>query len=108
MRFLVLSIMRQALPPEQVLSLIAAKRTWVATYRATGQLADHFSLAGRSGSGYILAVESNEELTAIRASDPFAPFSDVEIYPLSDLEAAFDEYEEVMSQMTEPAGPDLA
>ncbi len=91
-------------PPAQVLSLIAAKRTWVAKHRATGQLADHFSLAGRSGSGYILAVDSNEELTTIRASDPFAPFSDVEIYPLSDLEEAFDAYEQVMLRVAEAAG----
>jgi len=101
MRFLVISISRQALPPSQVLGLIAAKRTWVAEHRATGQLVDCFSLAGRSGSGYILAVESNEELTTIRAGDPFAPFSDVEIYPLSDLEAAFDVYEQVMVQAAE-------
>ncbi len=103
MRFLVLSISRQALPPEQVLSLIQAKRTWVAEHRATGRLADDFSLAGRSGSGYILDVDSNEEMTAVRAGDPFAPFSDVEIYPLSDLEAAFDEYEQVMLQRAETA-----
>ena len=98
MRFLVLSISRQALPPTHVLSLIAAKRAWVAEHRATGTLADDFSLAGRSGSGYILNVDSNEELTAIRAGDPFAPYSDVEIYPLSDLEAAFDVYEQVMTE----------
>lgn len=104
MRFLVLSIQRQALPPEQVLAMIAAKRTWVARYRATGQLVDDFSLAGRSGSGYVLEVESNEELTAIRAGDPFGPFSDVEIYPLSDLEAAFDAYEQVMTETAKTAG----
>ena len=98
MRFLVLSISRQALPPAQVLSLIAAKRAWVTEHRATGKLVDDFSLAGRSGSGYILGVDSNEELTAIRAGDPFAPFSDVEIYPLSDIEAAFDVYERIMTE----------
>ena len=103
MRFLVLSMQRQALPPEQVVALITAKRRWLARHRASDKLADYFSLAGRSGSGYILDVDSNEELTAIRAGDPFAPFSDVEIYPLSDLEMAFDEYERVMQQAKETA-----
>jgi len=103
-RFLVLSISRDAVPPEQVLSLIATKRKWVAEHRESGKLQDLFSLAGRSSSGYILDVESHEELTAIRAGDPFAPFSDVEIYPLSDLEQAFDVYEREMQQR---AGGDL-
>ncbi len=105
MRFLVISMSRQALPPGQVLSLIAAKRAWVEEHGTTGRLADHFSLAGRNGSGYILDVESNEELTAIRAADPFAPFSDVEIYPLSDLGAALDAYEQVMLKSTASTEP---
>ena len=104
MRFLVLSISREALPPERVLGLIAAKREWVAEHRASGKLRDVFSLAGRSSSGYILDVASHEELTAIRAADPFGPFSDVDIYPLSDLERAFDIYEQVMQQR---AGDDI-
>jgi muconolactone delta-isomerase len=102
MRFLVLSTMREALPPEQVLSLIGSLRTWMWEHRSTGRLVEDFSLAGRNGSCRILDVESHEELTEIMAGFPFGPFSDIEVFPLSDLDAALDSYEEAMTRRIEP------
>jgi muconolactone delta-isomerase len=104
-RFLVLSISREALPPDQVLSLIGAMRAWVAEHRATGRLVEDFSLAGLSGSCRILEVDSHEDLTAIMAGFPFGPFSDIQVYPLSDLDSALDSYEQVMAQRMEAAQP---
>ena len=97
MRFLVLSVSREALPPEKVRSLIGAMRAWLAEHRAAGKLVEDYSLAGRSGSCRILDVESHEELTAVMAGFPFGPFSDIEVYPLSDLDAALDTYERTMT-----------
>jgi muconolactone delta-isomerase len=96
-----MSVLREALPPEKVLSLIGAMRAWVTEHRATGRLVEDFSLAGLSGSCRILEVDSHEELTAIMAGFPFGPFSDIEVYPLSDLESALDSYEQVMTQRAE-------
>ena len=101
MRFLVLSTMREALPPERVLPLIGSMRGWMWEHRSTGKLAEDFSLAGRNGSGRILEVESHEELTEIMAGFPFGPFSDIEVFPLSDLDAALASYEEVMTRRIE-------
>ena len=100
-----MSVLREGLPPEKVSSLIGAMRAWVTEHRATGRLVEDFSLAGLSGSGRILEVDSHEELTAIMAGFPFGPFSDIEMYPLSDLDSALDSYERIMVSRTQASTP---
>lgn len=88
MRFLALSKTREAMPPEVAPMLVEAMRTWLDEHRGSGALVDVWSFAGLPGGGGILEVDSTEQLDAVMSAFPFGPFSDMEIYPLSDIDAS--------------------
>jgi muconolactone delta-isomerase len=88
MKFLVLTKSKMPFPPEMALGLLDAMDGWTQKYTANGKLEQVWSFAGISGGGGIANVNSLEELTAIMIEFPFGPFSDIEIYGLSDIEKA--------------------
>jgi hypothetical protein len=45
-------------------------------------------------------ISPHEELDAIMAGFPFGPFSQVEIYPLADLNSGLDAFDQAIQQMT--------
>ena len=65
-----------------------------------------YSFAGTPGGGGVLEVESHEELDAIMARFPFAPFSSIEIIALSDLDTSLANakafVQEMMAGMAQP------
>ncbi len=104
MRFLVMSNTREAMPPEAAPMLVPAMRAWVAEHRGSGAIVDIWSFAGIAGGGGILDVDSHEQLDEVMSGFPFGPFSDVEIYPLSDLDASLTNLETTMARMQQAMG----
>jgi muconolactone delta-isomerase len=85
MQFLVITKPASPPPPEMLVPMIGAMEAWVAQHRASGKIKAVWAFAGTNGGGGVLEVESHEELDAIMARFPFAPFSSIEIIALSDL-----------------------
>ena len=86
MRFLVVSLSKHPAPPEMTLGLMKAVEPW------KKQFADKFEqmwwFAGTQGGGGILNVKSLEELDTVMGAFPFLPLSDIQIFPLTDLDAS--------------------
>ena len=86
MQFLVITKQGSPTPPEMVVPMLAEMSAWVAQHRASGKMTAVWAFAGTTGGGGVLEVDSHEELDAIMARFPFAPFSSVEVIPLADLD----------------------
>jgi len=103
MKFLVVTKSRQAMPPEMALPALQGMKKWVAENRASGKIVDAWAFAGTIGGGGIFDVDSAEKLDAIMTKFPFAPFSSVELHPLTSLEDSLDRAEanitEIMAAM---------
>ena len=94
MRFLVVTISKHPTPPEVASALIDAMRPWQDKYAE--QFEQAWGFAGIQGGGGIVNVDSLEELDALMAEFPFQPFSNVEIYPLVDLDGALQRAKEAI------------
>ncbi len=81
------------------MGLVQGMRQWIASHRASGKIEQVWGFAGTNGGGGILNVASHEELDAIMTGFPFGPFSKIEVYPLSDLDAGLDNFEAAIKQM---------
>jgi len=88
MKFLVITKMRHPVSPDIAMGLFDDLITWSKKYVASKQLEQTWGFAGMYAGGGILQVNSLEELDSIMTEYPFGPFSDIEIYGLTDLVAA--------------------
>ena len=88
MQFLIITRQTSSPPPELLVPMLDAMLAWVAQYRTAGNVRSVFAFAGTPGGGGVLEVESHEELDAIMARFPFAPFSAIEVIALSDLDTS--------------------
>ena len=88
MRFLIVTMSKFPFPPEMAASLFEAMQGWVDVNTKSGKMEQVWGFAGLPGGGGILSVDSFEELDAIMTSMPFGPFSNVEVYGLSDVKQA--------------------
>lgn len=104
MRFLIVTTGREAPPPEMALPMVHAMRAWLAEHRASGRIVDTWSFAGRTGGGGIVEVDSHEELDRVMSGFPYNPISNIEVYPLADLDAMLSGQEAVITQMMEMMG----
>lgn len=106
MQFLVITKQASAPPPEMVIPLIDAMTGWLAQHRASGKMKATWAFAGTNGGGGVIEVESHEELDAIMARFPFAPFSSIEILALSDIDQSLASakafVQEMMAGMARP------
>jgi muconolactone delta-isomerase len=102
MKFLVVTKQNAAFPPEAASMLINAMRQWSGVHLQSGKMEQIWSFAGLGGGGGVLNVDSHEELDQIMAGFPFAQFSQIEVYPLADLNASMDNFEKVIQQMMPP------
>ena len=82
--------------------LIGAMRQWSHAHLESGKMEQIWNFAGLNGGGGIVNVSSHEELAEVMAGFPFAPFSHIEVYALSDLNAGMDAFEKVIQQMMPP------
>ena len=104
MKFLVISKPKHMVPPEFTVPLIDAFTAFLDKYSATGQLESVWSYAGTQGGGGIANVDTMEELDAIMAEYPFGPFSDVEVYPLTDLRESLQRTKQIAQMMAQQMG----
>jgi muconolactone delta-isomerase len=104
MRFLIVTTQNQAAPPELMGPLVRAMKEWLAEHRDSGRLVEVWNFAGLAGGGGIAEVASHEELEGLMGTFPFAPFSNIEAYPLSDIDAAMDLMEANIAQMMATVG----
>ena len=106
MQFLIITRPTSPTPPEMMVPMLGAMEAWLAQHRASGKMKAVWSFAGTAGGGGVLEVESHEELDAIMARFPFAPFSSVEVLALSDLDKSLANarafIEEMMAGMAKP------
>jgi muconolactone delta-isomerase len=103
MRFLLVTKSKAPFPPEIAIGLVDAMEGWVQKYTASGKIEQSWGFAGLQGGGGILKVNSLEELDAIMAQFPFAPFSDTEIYGLADLQTRLQTMKQAMQAMAPPS-----
>ena len=87
MKILVIVKNRHPMPLEAIPSLMDGALAWKRKYE--GKMDQLFAFAGMQAGGGIVNVDSAEELDTIIAELPMAPFSDIEIYPLTDLEGVW-------------------
>ncbi len=102
MRFLVVSKSNQPPPLEMAMGLIDAMAEWVRKYTANGKFEQVWGVAGVQAGGGILKVDSLEEVDAIMAEFPFGPFSDVEVYPLVDIQVSLKNTKQAIQGMAPP------
>ena len=106
MQFLVITKQASPPPPEMLVPMLDAMTAWLAQHRASGKMKAGWAFAGTNGGGGVLEVESHEELDAIMARFPFAPFSAIEVLALSDLDKSLANakafVQEMMAGMAKP------
>ncbi len=102
MKFLVVTKSKMPFPPEMAQGLTDAMAGWAQKYTASGKMEQIWKFAGLQGGGGIVNVNSLEELDAIMAEFPFAPFSDTEIYGLADLTTRLQDMKQAMQAMAPP------
>jgi muconolactone delta-isomerase len=88
MRFLVVSHIKHPMPPNA--ELLDAMAAWVDQHLQDGKMEQAWNFAGLAGGGGILNVASLEELDEVMIGFPLGPFSQVDIYGLTDLHASLD------------------
>jgi len=99
MKFLVITIQKQPPPREMMPALTEAMVQWIAEAKKTGKMEALYSIAGQSGGLGIGNVDSLEELDDIVQGIPTGPFSDVQVFPLSDIDHAMATMREQVKKM---------
>ena len=97
MKFLVISKSKYPLPLEAIPSLMDGAMAWKRKYE--GKMEQLFAFAGMQGGAGIVDVDSAEELDTIIAELPMAPFSDIEVYPLTDVEGVWQRSKQIAEGM---------
>jgi len=90
MRFLVVTEPNTPIPPDAVLGLYGAMKTWKASYTAAGKMEEIWAFANGKGGCGVVNVDSLEELNQMAAEYPFQPFSRMDIYALVDFDTSVD------------------
>ena len=104
MKFLVMPIQKQTLPPEMGLALIEATIQWKDQVKRSGKFDAIYSIAGQPGGLGIVNVDSLEELNDRIAEYPMTPFCDVQVLPLSDVDQAMAKQHELLKKMAASKG----
>ncbi len=104
MRFLVVTKSSSPAPPQMVVGMFDALDAWAKRYLEQGKIEQTWGFAGIQGGGGILNVNTLEELDAIMAEFPLAPFTTVEILGLVDLPGAVERSRNAARAMMPPAG----
>jgi muconolactone delta-isomerase len=99
MRFLVTTKTKFPMPPEAAPGLMDALSAWASKYTENGKMEAVWADAGRTGGGGILNVASPEELDAIMIEFPVGPFSEVEVVPITELQASLERSKEMFQAM---------
>jgi muconolactone delta-isomerase len=102
MKFLVVTKSKAPFPPEMAMGLVEAVEEWSRKYTTSGKIEQIWGFAGLQGGGGIVNVNSLEELDTIMTEFPFAPFSDTEIFGLTDLQPGLQTMKRAIQAMAPP------
>jgi muconolactone delta-isomerase len=96
MRFLITGKNKFPLPPEMAEAVLDATIAWAKKYSGNGKIEQLWGLAGMAGGGGIVNVDSPDELDTIMIEFPLGPFTDLEVYPLTDFTATLERTKQAM------------
>ncbi len=96
MRFLITGKNKFPMPPEIAPALIDASIAWAKKYTGNGKLEQLWGLAGIAGGGGIVNVGSPDELDTVMTEFPLGPFTDIEVYSLTDFTGSLEKLKQVM------------
>ena len=86
MKFLLVSQPKFQVPPEMILPILDGFAAFLTKYTESGNIQESWSFAGVAAGAGLFEVDTHEELDAMLAESPLAPFSEITIYPLVDLQ----------------------
>jgi len=95
MKFLVISNPKHQVPPDMILPILEAFGAFLAKYTASGHIKESWSFAGQQGGGARIDADSLEELDAIMAENPLGGVSDIQVYPVVDLQESIQRAQEI-------------
>ena len=98
MKFLVITVMKWPAPPEILPALQQAMEQWVAETKKSGKMEALYAIAGQSGGIGIANVDSLEELNDQIQLYPMTQFSEVQTFPLSDIDQAMSSWREQLKK----------
>ena len=102
MKFLVVSKAKMPFPAEMALVLTEAVEAWAQKYVASGKIEQVWGFAGLQGGGGICNVESLDEFDSMMTEFPYAPFSDTEVYGLTDFGVRMGNQKQLIKKMAPP------
>ena len=103
MKFLIMSHSKHPFPPEIGPALVDAMYGW--PDRHSAKMEQVWGFAGVQGGGGVLNVTLLEELDQVMTEFPFAPFSETQVIPLTEIRASLDRVKQAMAAMAPgPAG----
>jgi len=101
-KYLIISRNRHPVPPDVAATLFDAALAWKQKYQS--KIKEIFAFAGMQAGGGIAEAQSHEELDGIMAEFPMGPFGETEIYPLIDVERAWEVRKKMAKTMATESG----
>ena len=98
MKFLVVSKSKHLVPPEVMIGVIDAMKSWLQKYKE--KIEQSWGFADTQGGGGILNVESLEELNLILTEFPMGPFSELQVHGLVALEPSLERLQIALQAMS--------
>ncbi len=102
MKYLIISRNRHPVPPDVAATLFDAALAW--KQKCQSKIKEIFAFAGMQAGGGIAEAQSHEELDSIMAEFPLGPFGETEIYPLVDVERAWEVRKKMAKAMAAGSG----
>ena len=102
MKFLVIAKSVHPIPPEMALGIFDATIAWHKRTKESGKFESAWGLAGLPAGAGVVNVASLEELQAIMAEFPLQPFSNIEVYPLVDINVSMESTKKAILAMMPP------
>lgn len=99
MKFLVITIGKWPPPPEILPALNESSTQWVAWAKGSGKFEAIYAISGQPGGMGIVNVDSLEELNDLIQGYPMTPFSETQLFPLSDIDRAMTTWREQVKKM---------
>ena len=99
MKFLMITLQKFPPPPEMLLALVEGTVQWVDQAKKSGKIEAIYGIAGQPGGLCIVSVDSLEELNDLIQSSPLTPFSEIQTFPLSDIDRALSTWREQVKKM---------
>ena len=99
MRFALTGKTIHQIPPEMFPGLIDAAVAWANKYTTNKKVEHIWHFSGGMAGVIIVNVNSAEELNAMIAEFPFAPFAEMEVHALLDFRDAMQQIKQVVQAM---------